>query len=438
MRSTRTTRLAAALALALGGGQAHAWTIDYGIGVGFEHSDNLGRRVLDPRSGNRISPFIDLSAAQAGETLQANIAGSIAWNHYAGEADFDPNFSTNLGAELTWNWIPGRLLWTVEDYASQQPIDVFASDAPDNVQNANVFSTGPTLLYRLSENLGGRTELRYVNSYAEEADAFNSDRYGLTSRLLRNLDTVTTISVNVAVESVRLDEPTVAAPDFERYGVFGGWDRRGPHTTLHLDLGWNWVEPDGLDRRGGMLARASATLSPTDISTFDASLRRELSDAAADLAAGAPDVDALLLPQSTDGAGGVATLTGEVFALDRLDLGYTRTGARTTFRAGGYWSRQRYEATEALDQRNRGASATLDYALGQRSSIGAFTVLNWQRFPNTGFDSREEEYGLRWRVRVQRQLDFTFEATRAERVSSDPLNAYDEQRFYAGLVWRNR
>lgn len=438
MAGNRVLRLAAAIAAALACAQAQAWTIDYSLGIGFEHSDNLGRRVLDPVSGSRISPFIDLSANQAGEDLSANIAGSLAYNRYTGDADFDPNFSANLGAELTWNWIPGRLLWTVEDFASQQPIDVFASDSPDNVQNANVFATGPTLLYRLSENLGGRTELRYVNSYAEETDAFNSDRFGLTTRLLRNLDPVTTISANAAVESVRLDTPTEAAPDFERYGVFGGWDRRGPRTTLHVDLGWNWVEPDGQDRRGGMLARATATLATSDISTFDAGLRRELSDAAADLGAGAPDVDALLQPQSTGGGGGVATLTGEVFELDRLDFGYTRAGQRLTFRAGGYWSRQRYEATDDLDQRNRGASATLDYATGQRSSVGVFAVANWQRFPNTGFDSREDEYGLRWRVSLQRQLEFTLEATHAERSGSDPLNAFDENRAYAGLVWRNR
>lgn len=438
MAGNRVLRLAAAITAALACAQAQAWTIDYSLGIGFEHSDNLGRRVLDPRAGNRISPFVDLSANRAGEDLGASIAGSLAYNRYTGDADFDPNFSTNLGAELTWNWIPGRLLWTVEDYASQQPIDVFASDAPDNVQNANVFSTGPTLLYRLTENVGGRTELRYVNSYAEQTEAFNSDRFGLTTRLLRNLDPVTTISGNASIEAVRLDAPTEAAPDFERFGVFGGWDRRGPHTTLHLDLGWNWAEPDGQDRRSGLLARASATLAPSEVSTFDASLRRELSDAAADLGAGAPDVEALLLPQSTRGAGGVATLGGEVFELERLDAGYTRTGQRLTFRAGGYWSRQRYDATDALDQRNRGASATLDYATGQRSSVGVFAVANWQRFPNAGFDSREDEYGLRWRVSLQRQLDFTLEATHAERRGSDPLNAFDEDRAYAGLVWRSR
>jgi hypothetical protein len=437
MGGINVTRLAAALAATLACGPAQAWVIDWSLGLGIEHSDNLGRRVVDPRSGNRISPYIDVSASQAGDALQATIAGSVAYNRYTG-VDFDSNFSTNFGAELTWALLPGRLLWTVEDYATQQPIDVFASGGPDNVQNANVFSTGPALLYRISDNLAGRTELRYVNSYAEETEAFNSDRYALTTRMLRNLDEVSTLSGNASVEAVRLDNPTGVAPDFDRFGVFAGYDRRGARTTFHVDAGWNWVDADGQPRRDGLLARANGTFALSDISTLEGSIRRELSDAAADLGAGAPDVDALLLPQSTGGAGGVSTLTGEVFELDRIDLAWQRAGQRLTLRTGGYWSRQRYDASEALDQRNRGFSATLDYALGQRSSVGVFSITNWQAFTNTGFDSREEEYGLRYRLRVQRQLEFNFEATRANRETSDVLNGYDEERFYAGLVWRNR
>jgi hypothetical protein len=437
MGRMNVTRLAAALVAVMGCAPAHAWVLDWSLGLGVEHSDNLGRRIVDPQSGNRISPYLDVSATEEGESLQATIAGSVAYNRYNG-VDFDSNFEANFGAELIWSLLPGRLLWTLENYASQQPIDVFATNSPDNVQNANVFSTGPTLLYRISENLAGRTEARYINSYAEETEAFNSDRFLLTSRMLRNLDEVSSLSGNVSLEAVRLDNPTDVAPDFDRFGVFAGYDRRGSRLSYRFDAGWNWVDAEGQPRRDGLLARANGTFALTDISSLEGSIRRELSDAAADLGAGAPDVDALLLPRSTGGSGGVSTLTGEVFELDRVDLAYLRTGERLTLRTGGYWSRQLYELSEDLDQRNRGISTTLDYALGQRSSAGVFWIVNWQDFTNTGFDTREEEYGLRYRVRLQRQLELNLEATRANRETSDPLNGFDEDRLYAGLVWRSR
>ena len=278
MIAQRTLRCSAAFAGLLLTAPAQAWNLDWALGLGYEHSDNLGRSTIDPRSGSRLSPFVDVSAEQDGEVLRALIAGSLTYNHYQG-VSFDPNFSANLGAQLTWSISPERLLWTLDDYASQLPINVFASAGPDNVQNANVFSTGPTLLYRLSDTMAGRTELRYINSYAEETAAFNSDRALLTSRALRDLSPVSSISANVSAETVRLDQISASARDFNRTGAYAGYDWRSARTTVHADLGWNWVNVDGLDSRSGALARVSATVELTPISNLDVSVRRELSDA---------------------------------------------------------------------------------------------------------------------------------------------------------------
>jgi hypothetical protein len=417
---------------------AHAWDIDWSLGLGYEHSDNLGRRGIDPQSGSRVSPFADISASEDGEALRANLIGSVSYSRYSG-VDFDPNFNIRLAAEAVWSISPERLLWTVSNSASQQPIDIFASAAPDNVQNSNVFSTGPTLLYRFSEAMGGRTELRYVNSYAESADAFNSDRVVLTSRLLRNLSPVTTLSGNASLESVRLDNPTATASDFQRLGLFGGYDWRSSRTTVRAELGWNWVDlDDGLDNRNGLLARAAGTVALTDISSLDLGLRHELSDSATDLAGNAPNVDELLLPDSVGGVAGAATLNSEVYELDRIDISYSRLGQLFTVRAGGYYSGQDYDNASTSDQRNRGFSLTIDYALSQRTSLGAFAIANWLRFADTDFDSREDEYGLRTRTRLRRDLDLNFEVTHAERDSSDPTGIFDENRVYAAIVWRSR
>jgi len=417
---------------------AHAWDIDWALGLGLEYSDNLGRRVVDPQSGSRLSPFADISASEDGETLRANFTGSLSYSRYSG-VDFDPNFNIRLAAEAVWSIRPERLLWTVTDSAAQQPIDIFASAAPDNVQNSNVFSTGPTLLYRFSAAMAGRTELRYVNSYAQSTDAFNSDRLILTSRLLRTVSPVATLSGNASLESVQLDNPTATASDFERLGLFGGYDWRSSRTTLRAELGWNWVDLDsGLDNRNGLLARASGTFALSDISRLDLGLRHELSDSATDLAGSAPNVDALLLPDSVAGVGGAATLNSEVYELDRIDIGYSRLGELFTLRAGAYYSGQDYQNASTLEQRNRGVSLTVDYALSPRTSLGAFAIADWLRFVDTDFDSREDEFGLRLRTRLRRDLDFSLEATHAQRDSSDPTGGFDENRIYAAIIWRSQ
>ena len=74
MAMKRST-ICAAVAVALAGGAmpARAWDIDWSLGLGYEHSDNIVRTAFDPISGNTITPFFDIAATEEGDTLRANI-----------------------------------------------------------------------------------------------------------------------------------------------------------------------------------------------------------------------------------------------------------------------------------------------------------------------------------------------------------------------------
>ena len=432
-----TMRTALAAAIALASAPAVAWDIDWSLGLGYEYSDNINRRATDPISGNTITPFFDIAATENGETLQANIVAAMGYDYYTPD-ELDSNFYVNGGANVTWAIQPERWLWSLDDYASQEPIDIFATESPDNVQNTNVFSTGPTFLYRFSEAMSGRARLRYVNTYAEEDEDFNSDRFVFDARMVRDLTEVSALSFNGSAELVNLDEPTPTAPDFNRYALYGGYDWRSTRTTLHADFGWNWVDFDGLDSRDGPLARFGAEVAVTPISTFDVAIEHQLSDTASDLAAAVPNADALLLPQSAGGTGDSGTIGSDVYEEDTLTLGYTRLGERFTLRASGYYSAEDYEYNALLNQKNRGVLATLDYRLTPLASIGVYGSLDWEDFDDADVDSREDEYGLRFQYSVLRNLDLNFEVSQAERSSNEPTNEFDETRFYVAVIWRRR
>lgn len=435
----KRSKLHAALAAAavMAASPAGAWDIDWSLGLGYEHSDNLGRTALDPQSGNTITPFFDIAATEEGDTLRANIVGAFAYDYYTND-DFDSNFVTNLGANLTWAIKPERLLWSLDNYASQQPIDVFATESPDNVQNTNVFSTGPTFLYRFSDAMAGRAQMRYVNSYAENTDAFNSDRFVFDARLLRDLSATSAFSANGSAEIVNLDDPTPTAPDFNRYSLYGGYDWRSSRTTLRADLGWNWVDFDELDGNDGLLARFGGEFRATPISTLDFAWDHQISDTASDLASAIPDATTLLLPQSVGNVGGNATISSDVYEEDAFSLGYTRTGERFTLRGSGYYTMQDYENNASLNQDDYGLLATLDYEISPLSSVGVYGNLNWLDFTESDIDSRQYEYGLRYRYSILRNLDLNLEATQGRRTSNDPGNEFEETRYYAAIVWRRR
>lgn len=432
-----TMRTALAAAIALASAPAVAWDIDWSLGLGYEYSDNINRRATDPISGNTITPFFDIAATENGETLQANIVAAMGYDYYTPD-ELDSNFYVNGGANVTWAIQPERWLWSLDDYASQEPIDIFATESPDNVQNTNVFSTGPTFLYRFSEAMSGRARLRYVNTYAEEDEDFNSDRFVFDARMVRDLTEVSALSFNGSAELVNLDEPTPTAPDFNRYALYGGYDWRSTRTTLRADFGWNWVDFDGLDGRDGPLARFGAEVAVTPISTFDVALEHQLSDTASDLAAAVPSADELLLPQSAGGTGDSGTIGSDVYEEDTLTLGYTRLGERFTLRASGYYSAEDYEYNAQLNQQNRGILATLDYRLTPLASVGVYGSLDWEDFDEADVDSREDEYGLRFQYSILRNLELDFEVSQAERSSNEPTNEFDETRFYVAVIWRRR
>ena len=99
---------------------------------------------------------------------------------------FDDRFRGKFAGNVNWTLLPERLDWVFEDYMSPQQIDEFASSSPDNEQQVNLFVTGPTLYARFGAATRGQFDLRYGNSYAEENDEFNGDRYSAAARVLHD------------------------------------------------------------------------------------------------------------------------------------------------------------------------------------------------------------------------------------------------------------
>lgn len=414
---------------------ASAWDLDYVLGLGYGYSDNLGRRTVDEVSGNTFRPTFSFTLTEQGDSVQASATGRLSYSYYTGDTDFQPNFGVDGGAHVTWSLVPSRMLWTFDDYASQQPIEQFATQSPSNTQVTNVFATGPTFLFRLSEASGARSELRYVNSYAEEGDDFNSDRGIATVQFLRRINPLSTISVNAGAEIVRLEAPDENTPDFDRYPVFGSWSRVSGDDSLTVDLGWNWVDPDGFDTRDGLLARINGLYRITQISTIDFAFAHQLMDEAGSLLGRANDVDALLLPVTSGSAFNTGTITADVFEQDRIDGGYQLDGARSTWRVSGYLTSQDYRDNSALSRNTLGTALLFDYRVTRLQSLGAFAVATRQRFDDSDLEYDETEFGLRWRYSILRNLAISLEVARASRDSNAPLDDYEETRVWAELSW---
>jgi hypothetical protein len=136
--------------------------------------------------------------------------------------------------------LPERLDWVFQDYMSPQQINDLASSSPDNEQQVNLFVTGPTLYARFGAATRGQFDLRYGNSYAEENDDFNGDRYSAAARVLHDLDATSAISGNLEAADVEYDD-SAQTSDYKRYDAYVGYKRKGPSsvsTRTWATRGW--------------------------------------------------------------------------------------------------------------------------------------------------------------------------------------------------------
>jgi CheY-like chemotaxis protein len=105
------------------------------------------------------------------------------------------------------------------DSLSQQSVSSIAAFTPGNQQQINVFEAGPSFFARFGQTTLGQLDLRYTNSYAEETQTFNSDRYTAAARLTRELSATDRISGNL--EGTRTEYDSISELyDYERYDAF--------------------------------------------------------------------------------------------------------------------------------------------------------------------------------------------------------------------------
>jgi hypothetical protein len=200
--------------------------LEYRLGFGIEHSDNILRTPDAAQSETLLMPRLAFALASDSERLSLQAVGDLDFRSYQNNS-FDSELNTRLGLRGSFNILPQRLSWVFEDYLGLQPVDALAVDRPDNRQRTNVLVTGPNLSLRPSANSRLLGELRYVDSWAEETADFNSERVSLALRGLRQTSPRMSLSANLEYGDVEFDRADSRGVPYRRTDAYGRIDRRG-------------------------------------------------------------------------------------------------------------------------------------------------------------------------------------------------------------------
>jgi len=403
-------------------GTASAVDLTYEAGLSLLHSDNLNLAEVDEIEEDVLSPRLRFEAEENGSTVQLKARGEIAYLDYLGD-EFDDEFRGSLAGQFNWTLMPERINFVVEDYLSNQPVNILNSFSPTNQQEVNVFVAGPSFYARFDDATRGQFDLRYSKSRAEETDEFDGDRFNGAARVIRQLSARDLLSLTAEGTKVEFDD-AAANTDYRRFDVYFGYTRELQNLDFGLDLGYTRLEiTDSGEREGSPLVRGNVEWEATPRSTFNADFSQQFADAADDLVTRAGNLDG---PIISDISTADVLVGPSVFRQKRIELGYQYTGERVTFQARPQMQKIRYDDPLTPDQQSHGGYFQLDYKVMPRTTISFLAAQDTREFDDLSRTDKDFTANIGLKHEFTRHWIGRVDLQHRKRDSSIALQSYNE------------
>ena len=416
-------RYAVAVVLAAGGAQAHAaadvFELELRTSAGY--SDNVNRTSFGEESSMVYALGGRILYEENTRRLQANIAGDLDYVAYT-EQGIDDQVVGNFLGDLNFGIVPDRFNWAVVNAYGQGRFDLTSPSSPSNVEGINYFSTGPDLMFRLSQRAFVKIFGRYSNSWYEESEGDN-DQYGGGITLGRNLDADSTVSLTG--NYTQIDYTSIDAPKIDHVQGYLTYASRSARSSISMDLGYRKID-DGTDSDDGPLVRLSLSRDLSDYSSLEAFAGYEYNDQAGTLKGGLGQPG---LPGSTDGYG-----TGGLYEDLYGGLGIRFNRARTRLNASVSYHDQNYARDDVSDNERTEFNVSGERDLGRSWSAGARARAWRETFDTDDASSDETTFGLFTRWRSARSIGAETAWEYWDR-SSDFGDSH-ENRIWLRLTWQ--
>ena len=422
--ASRPLALALGLALALPGA-AGAVRLDYEVGLSALRSDNIALRDGEEIEDTVLMPWLTFGATHESSALRLDARGNLQYLHYVDDT-FDDGLRGALSGQATWTVVEERLDLVVEDYLSRQPVDSLMAFSPDNEQQANVFTAGPTLRARLGGSGRGEIDLRYANSRAEDNPAFDSDRFSAALRAIRDLDTTRTLSGSL--EATEVDYDVGDVNDYVRYDAYASYGARLRSIDATVDVGYSRVEPEGpRESDSAPLFRTRLAWRPTARSTLDLAASHAIADAAQDL----------MVLETDDGTPQVP-IVPDLYRQQRVEFGYQYQGARFDARVRPYYQRVKYldRAAQPPDESGRGGVLDLGMRLRPLTRLSFVAALDRRDIGTLDRVDEDLSAGLFLDHSFTRHWQGTLGVQHRRRDSNDAAQEYAENVVVVGFSFR--
>ncbi len=401
---------------------AHAGVWSYSIEDECGYSSNISRSADNEIDEYTNALRLGMDYQENSVELEGSIGANVEHLSYLGGV-FENEIRGYLNADIKWILLQERLFWVVEDTLSVEPILSRQAWMPGNVQQTNLFSTGPSLSFRLDNSLRMTADMRYLNSYAEETDEFNSNRWYMGTSLIQERSLLTDISANLTWRNV--DFRSEDADDYQQLGLFAAWKRHFGRSDLLLELGGLQISFDSGDSEYGLYSRLLWNRSISSASRFAIGFNHGFADAAEQISGGTRTV-----PVSTN------VISSQVYTNSELELVYHTEWGQSALETNLNYQKQVFLNSPDLDQYlvNLGVAWNRGFGGGISADLGISYFHTVYELDNRNDSTLSPFLG----VLFQRssRLSYRFRTGWERRDSSEDDSDYSDFTFFAAISYQ--
>lgn len=393
----------------------------FSVSAGVSYTDNIGRVSVDEQSEVIPEAGLQLNIAREGR-LDADLAADLLYRSYT-DNTYDDELLGGFDGRVSYAFVPDRFEWVIENNFGQSFIEPRNVETPDNRQNLNYFSTGPTFTLAL----GSRTNLAISGRWSDvnyEASDFDSERLMGQLELNRAMSDTSSLAFSLSSQRVEFDQSPPNS-DYDLHSASVAYRTRGTRTTLAVTGGVTSLHDSGESSKGPLVdvtltrelgARSTLTLN-AGTRFYDAadSFRRERG--IEDIVLGNEDV----IPAQ------------DAFQQDYAFVNWDLEGTRTSLRLSADWRNEDREVESDLDRKTFGAGLGLTRRIGPRTSASLFGGYTHEDYNTSTEKFREWSAGLGFDWNLSESVAVGLRAERfdgsGDTLAGEDTRDYEENRY---------
>lgn len=323
--------------------------LDYSLVADYdvEYTSNARRVAGEGESDMIHRPGLSAAATHAEGRATIDLRYSIYRRIYQDDS-FDSDTPAQGSARLSWDAIPERLSFFVEDRRRESEIRTEGQSIPSNLQQTSETAAGALLRADFFSSHYATLTYRFADNDADRTST-DSERHNVQAAYVIPIGPTDTLQLRGAGTDTDFDDPM--APDYQSVTASVAYNRRGPESSVSGHVGYTSIDRElGRDQVEGMVGGLSLTRRLSARSSLRFSYTLDYQDNS--LASWRPD-------EFLDAVGG-EDLIGEDVIVDDTDLAevyrvhfaslglVTRLGVNR-FMVTGTGSKQDYESPVGRD-----------------------------------------------------------------------------------------